>query len=166
MNIIQSDSTKEYSSRKEDAKNLFLKEERDCQTKEKSEKNISASKVKIDKIIEEANKKFLEEERKSFLNIDEEFLELLHNFIEDQKKKEQQKRTLKNLFFCIVMLGFFVLLITPIILIFKINQFSQFTAIVLSISILAELITAIIVLPQIIAKYLFNRKKVEKSKIY
>lgn len=57
------------------------------------------------------------------------------------------------------MLGFFILLITPVMLIIHSNRFSETSMIVAMISVLIELVSAIIVLPKIIAEYLFNKEE-------
>lgn len=156
-----------YDSEKEDAKKLFFAKEK--QEKEKASSNQkfasmeeTSPKVNIERIINKTNNSFLEDERRLFLLADKEFLILLRNFINNQEKKEVQKRKLKKWFFWIVMLGFLILLIAPIILIFKANELSQITVIISLVSLLIELVTAIIVLPQIIAKYLFNKKEDEQ----
>lgn len=60
------------------------------------------------------------------------------------------------------MLGFLALLLTPMILIISLKSLSQITAIVSLVSILFELVSAIIILPKIIAEYLFNKQEDEK----
>ena len=104
----------------------------------------------------------LNEESAIFIKTDKQFLEFLTNFVITQDKKEVQKLDFKERFFSIVMFGFLVLLITPFALILSIKDMSQTTAVVSMIAVLIELVSAIIVLPQIIAEYLFNKKEDEK----
>lgn len=104
----------------------------------------------------------LNEESAIFIKTDKQFLDFLTNFVITQDKKEVQKLDFKERFFSIVMIGFLILLVTPFALILSIKDMSQTTAVVSMIAVLIELVSAIIVLPQIIAEYLFNKKEDEK----
>ena len=96
------------------------------------------------------------------MNMDEYFLIFLSNFVKTQNEKEQQKTIFKEQFFWIVMIGFLSLLLTPMILIISLKSLSQITAVVSLVTIFFELVSAIIVLPKIIAEYLFNKQEDEK----
>ena len=102
------------------------------------------------------------EESAIFVKTDKQFLDFLTKFVGLQDKKERQKLVFKTWFFVVVMLGFFALIITPLILILFMKNLGQTTAIVSMITVLIELVSAIIVLPKIIAEYLFNKKEDEK----
>ncbi len=124
--------------------------------------NGRTDEVDVEKIINKNNTHFrnlLNEEQNIFLDTDKEFLKFLRNFVENQKAKENQKTILMGVFFAIVMLGFFVLIITPLALVSNLSNINQITAIVSMIAILIELVSAIIILPEIIAKYLFNKEE-------
>lgn len=119
-------------------------------------------KIDVDKIIDEYNNNILmmlDKERGIFLKSDRAFLKFLRHFVENQNTKEKQKQILKYWFFAIVMLGFLILISTPIVLIVSIKDMTQITAIISVLSILIELVVAIMVLPQIIAEYLFNKEE-------
>lgn len=106
-----------------------------------------------------SSKEFIQEETDSYLRIDKEFENFLCNFVENQSRKERQKLALKEQFFWLIMIGFFTLMILPFIIIISSNSFSDTTMIVALLSVLVELIVAIIVLPKIIAEYLFNKEE-------
>ena len=99
---------------------------------------------------------FLENEKKSYIQVDEEFGKFLTNYVNIQYKKEMQKIHFKEQFFWFVMIGFFALMLAPLILVISIKELSDITLIIAFLSVLIEVVSAIIVLPKIIAKYLFN----------
>ncbi len=102
---------------------------------------------------------FIRQEEESYFQFDKEFLSFLNNFVSIQKKKEIQKLWLKGFFFACIMLGFFVLIVTPCIIVLYAADLSEISVIVAMVSVLVELVSAIIVLPKIIAEYLFNKEE-------
>lgn len=104
---------------------------------------------------------FVNQERKNYLDVDREFKKFLSNFVINQNKKDTQKRWLKGFFFAIIMVCFFVLMISPILVFYLIVKMSisDTSAIVAIISVLIELISAIIILPKVIAEYLFDKEE-------
>lgn len=106
-----------------------------------------------------SSKDFINKDRKSYFQFDEEFHTFLSNFVKTQNKKETQKLCLKGIFFACIMLGFFALIITPLFIVIMSASFSQVSMVVAMISVLIELVSAIIVLPKIIAEYLFNKEE-------
>lgn len=105
--------------------------------------------------------KFRDEERKNYLEVDIQFKKFLSNFVANQNKKDTQKRRLKGFFFAIIMLSFFILMISPILVFYLIvkTPISDTSAIVAIISVLIELVSAILILPKIIAEYLFDKEE-------
>lgn len=102
---------------------------------------------------------FRKREQDSYMQFDKEFHNFLKNFVHAQDRKENQKIWLKGIFFIVIMLGFFALIITPVIIILRSGSLSDSSIIVAMISVLIELVSAIIVLPKIIAEYLFNKEE-------
>lgn len=102
---------------------------------------------------------------RSYEEMDQEFLAYLKNFNEFSKTQEEVKNKLKKRFFCGVMVLMGAIIFFPyfLIIIFR-NQITDFSIIALSITSLAETLSAVIVLPKIIAEYLFNKTE-EKNKI-
>ena len=151
----------------EKALQLFFAEE-SKRTSENLSTYISSknNNIDVENIITTSNNNSIENllrhERDIFISTDKTFLIFLNNFVKTQNDKEQQKTILKEQFFYIVMLGFLALLLTPMILIISLKSLSQITAIVSLVSILFELVSAIIILPKIIAEYLFNKQEDEK----
>lgn len=128
----------------------------------KPEEKANEAKVNVDEIIHRTNlhmENILKNERDTFIETDKEFLKFLSNFVHTQDEKEKQKIALKEVFFVIVMFGFLILLATPFALVFCLKDLNQITAIVSLVTILGELLSAIIVLPKIIAVYLFNKEE-------
>ena len=103
--------------------------------------------------------KLLNEERNSYMQIDSEFREFLSDFVDLQHYKERQKLHFKALFFWIIMLGFLVLFLLPGVIILWAGKLSELTMAVALVSSLIELVSAIIILPKIIAEYLFNKEE-------
>lgn len=151
----------------EKALQIFLEEEKQRTSDDFSVYTSSkTNNIDVENIITTSNnndrESFLKHEQKFSINMDESFLLFLSNFVRTQNEKEQQKTVFKEQFFWIVMIGFLSLLLTPMILIISLKSLSQITAVVSLITIFFELVSAIIVLPKIIAEYLFNKQEDEK----
>lgn len=102
---------------------------------------------------------------KSYEDMDLEFLNYLKFFNENSKTQEGVKCELMVKFFWCVMVFMAVIILFPYMLVIMFRtKITDFTIITLSISSLAETLSAVIVLPKIIAKYLFNKED-EKNKI-
>ncbi len=102
---------------------------------------------------------FINREKDSYIKIDQEFNRFLHNFVDIEEKKENQKLDLKDQFFWFIMIGFFALMLTPLIIVIAGRNMSNIAMIVSLVTALIELVSAIIVLPKIIAEYLFNKEE-------
>ncbi len=112
------------------------------------------------KKIDEAKAKFFDDERKKYLEMESQFVELLTALVGMQKERERQKGWFKSIFFTVVMLLFGVLMLTPVILLFKFSNIVNNISIMMAVfASLVELVTAIMVLPNIIANYLFNKEE-------
>ncbi len=105
------------------------------------------------------SEEFLNQERDSYIKIDAEFGRFLKNFVDLQEVKENQKIELKEQFFWIIMIGFLIMVLTPAIVVLSVKHLSDIAFVISLISVLVELISAIIILPKVIAKYLFNKKE-------
>lgn len=93
----------------------------------------------------------------NFQQTDRKLLETLTDTIELLKNRETQKSDFKKWFFIVIMTVFSALCISPfLILFFFRNIITNQSLIVTIIGTLTEILTAIIVLPKIIANYLFN----------
>lgn len=119
-----------------------------------------------DTVISESENLF-KEAKEAYNKVDDKLLIFIDNFVINQDNAAKQKQKLKNIFFWFTMIGFGLIILTPIIcLIFLItarveDYYIIFGAIVAS---LLEVLTTIIILPKIVAEYLFNKKE-EKSNI-
>ena len=101
----------------------------------------------------------------SYIHMDAEFQKYLENFNETVKKNEEQKFKLKKYFFYCVMIILFLVIIFPYILVFVFHEkVTDVTVITMGISSTAEVVSSIIVLPKIIAKYLFNKKEEDNKR--
>lgn len=98
----------------------------------------------------------------SYINMDKEFYQYLKNFNEISMTSDKLKIELKEKFFDIVMilLGMIIALPYFVLIMFR-QQVTDVAVITVCISSLAEIISAIIILPKIIAKYLFNKDEEE-----
>ena len=102
---------------------------------------------------------FRRQERNSYLKIDTQFGNFLESFVLQYGRKEKQKLEFKEAFFWFIMGGFFILLLTPFLIIVSAGRLNDSVVVVSLISVLVELVSAIIVLPKIIAEYLFNKEE-------
>ena len=106
-----------------------------------------------------SSKNFIKQETESYVRFDEEFHRFLSNFVVQQKDKEDLKQLLKKWFFGLIMAGFFALLITPLVIVLKSKGITTGALVTALLTTLVELVSAIIVLPKIIAEYLFNKEE-------
>lgn len=104
------------------------------------------------------SKKFYDAEKESFFKMDVEFGRFLENFVNNQNTKEKQKKWFKIIFFTVIMLLMIFIVISPfvMVLVFR-KQMTDVTLLGAIIASLVELVSAILVLPKIIAEYLFNK---------
>ena len=97
--------------------------------------------------------------------MDEEFQKYLENFNESVKHNEYQKFILKeNFFVCVIIIMFLVIIFPYFLVIMFRTKITDATVITLGISSTAEVVSSIIVLPKIIAKYLFNKKEEDNKR--
>lgn len=101
----------------------------------------------------------------SYIHMDEEFQKYLENFNKTVERNEIQKYILKENFFYCVVVALFLVIIFPYVLVFMFREkVTDATVITLGISSTAEVVSSIIVLPKIIAKYLFNKKEEDNKR--
>lgn len=114
----------------------------------------------LERKIEKNEKSFNESVHQSYIDMDGAFLEYLSNFNENVKQQEEQKLYLKKKFFRWIILFLAAIIFFPYLMVILFGEkATDITIITLSISSVAETLSAIIVLPKIIAKYLFNKKE-------
>lgn len=94
---------------------------------------------------------------------DEGFTTLVNQFVENYSDKYQQNKTFKAVFYFWVMILFTILTLLPLIIIVfaafgLIEQWEVVTALIAS---LGSTVTTVIVIPKIIAQYLFSLKEDE-----
>lgn len=115
-----------------------------------------------EKMIETSNQ-FTKDEIEAFLKMEENLLNWANDIQKSFGRREKQKFWFKNIFFTLIMLLFAALVGTPIYVISKYPHLITTNSIIfIIVSSLLELISAILVLPRIIAEYLFSKSE-EKS---
>lgn len=108
-------------------------------------------------------KSFNELDSKAFFSMDDGFVNYLKVFILNERFKNYQKYNLKYWFFGCIMLILILITASPIILMFLLHDRMTDSAIIISIlAEFANILSALIILPKIIAEYLFNKKEDEK----
>ncbi|MFR1685967.1 MAG: hypothetical protein ACLSVX_02140 [Massilimicrobiota timonensis] len=96
--------------------------------------------------------------KRTYGNTDKLLAEKLKNSFEILEKREKTKQFMKKCFFWIIMFIFCILTLSPIILfIFMYNRMNNLTFLISIIGSLVELTLGILILPKIIAQYLFNK---------
>lgn len=119
---------------------------------------VDAKSVESD--IEKSETTFTAIVNQSYIDMDRAFLRYLDNFNDDVKFQEELKLELKRDFFYCILVFMGAVIAFPYIMMFMFrSQITDLSIVALSITSLAETLSAIIVLPKIIAKYLFNKKE-------
>ena len=120
----------------------------------------------VESEVEESKNLFIEA-KSTYNKVDDKLLVFIDNFVVNQNNAAKQKKQLKDIFFWFTMISFALIVITPIICLVALmcadvyDYYIIFGAIVAS---LVEVLTTIIILPKIVAEYLFNKKE-ENSNI-
>ncbi len=117
---------------------------------------------------------FIANRRRATNERDTLFNEFLKAYTYDFKNKSTQKITLKKCFFILIMIIFFIILLIPVFEIIFFSSHNNIASFIVSIiGSFIELFTAFLVLPKIIAEYLFNKEEdnnmvtiIEKMQIY
>ncbi|MBR2402778.1 MAG: hypothetical protein IKB01_08450 [Lachnospiraceae bacterium] len=131
--------------------------------------------TKIHKILDERGyKKELDKSESLFIEaknaygrVDDTIIEFIDQFVDNYAIMSEQKKKLKDIFFWFIMIGFTIITLTPFILLIILLLTSVEDVYIIFGTILAsvaEVLTSIIVLPKIVAEYLFNKKE-EKANI-
>lgn len=108
------------------------------------------------------SKDLFQEAEKAYSLVDNKILDFIKNFVDNQDAAAKQKKKLKTVFFWFTMVSFAFIVVTPIICLIVMmflkvkNYYIIFGAIVAS---LVEVLTTVIVLPGIVAEYLFNKEE-------
>lgn len=119
----------------------------------------------LERKIEKNEKSFSDSVHQSYIDMDSAFLEYLSNFNQNVNQQEEVKLQLKKKFFRWIILFLAAIIFFPYVMVIQFGEkVTDVTIITLSISSVAETLSAIIILPKIIAEYLFNKKE-EDNKI-
>ena len=120
----------------------------------------------VDEEISESENLF-KEAKEAYNKIDDKLLDFIENFVVNQNAVAIQKKNLKNIFFWFTMISFALIVLTPIIclIVLMVAKVKDYYIIFGSIvAALIEVLTTVIVLPKIVAEYLFNKEE-EKANI-
>lgn len=140
-----------------------LYNQNDSNSKDKEED--SEKETEVTQTIKHKSDSFDEALEASYTEIDQAFLYYLNDFNENTSRANNQKILLKSHFFYAILLIMLLLCVFPYIMVFCFHKLiTETTITILSLSSLAEVVSSIIVLPKIIAKYLFNKNE-EAAKI-
>ena len=102
------------------------------------------------------------EAKQSYNKVDDKLLEFIENFVTNQNAAAKQKKRLKWIFFTITMIVFCIIVITPIVSLIVMLQFEvkNYVAVLGTvIAAVVEVLATVIVLPKIVAEYLFNKEE-------
>ena len=104
-------------------------------------------------------RKFLEEERKSYLAMDELFRFFLEVYIEKYKSGQTEREKFKKGFLVCSFILLFVSVISPIIFCYFLlfRDVEVISAVAAIVGLLIEIVSTIIILPRTIAEYLFDK---------
>lgn len=128
----------------------------DVQTVLRSE--VSDEFASVENAIDKEGQSIASLAKKSYNTMDMSFQEYLNTFNRYTKISESQKVILKPVFFAIVMAALIFVIVSPYILLFYHDDLITDTTIIsTTITSSVETVSAIVVLPKIIAKYLFNK---------
>lgn len=119
---------------------------------------VSSEFASVENVIDKEGQSIASLAKKSYNTMDMSFQEYLNTFNRYTKISEFQKVILKPVFFAIVMATLIFVIVSPYILLFYHDDLITDTTIIsTTITSSVETISAIVVLPKIIAKYLFNK---------
>lgn len=110
----------------------------------------------------EESENLFKEAKNAYNKVDDKLLDFIGNFVVNQDNAAKQKKKLKDVFFWFTMISFVVIILTPIFCLIVLmladvyEYYIVFGAITASI---VEVLTTIIVLPKIVAEYLFNKEE-------
>lgn len=107
------------------------------------------------------------EAKESYNKVDDKLLDFIHNFVVNQDGAARQKKRLKEIFFWFTMICFAIIVLTPIACFAALTMLRVSNYIIVLGSITAavvEVLTTVIILPKIVAEYLFNKEE-ENSNI-
>ncbi len=129
-------------------------------------KNSTNTRKKTEKQISESEALF-HEAQKSYLQVDRKIDTFISNFVKNQDNAAKQKKRLKTVFFIITMVIFCLIVLMPIItlivlMVFDIKDTSIYISAVAGGTV--EILATVIILPKIVAEYLFNKEE-ENSNI-
>lgn len=106
------------------------------------------------------------EAKESYNKIDDKLIEFIGNFVVNQNESAKQKKELKELFFFCIMAILVVVIITPLAcinLILEGTFGNDMAAVGVVLGAIVEVLTTVIVLPKIVAEYLFNKTEEEAN---
>lgn len=97
--------------------------------------------------------------RESYQKVDTQIIEFISNFVTNNNKTLVQKHKLKSVFFWVIMATFLVVTITPIAVVIAVDSKDATPFITGIIASLIQALASIIILPKIVAEYLFNKEE-------
>lgn len=103
-----------------------------------------------------------QEAEAAYKPVDTHIIQFISNFVDSQDKTSKQKCLLKTIFFYITMAIFVIVVCTPIVTIIALYYIRPENSIVILAAVTAsiiEVLVSIIVLPKIVAEYLFNKEE-------
>lgn len=117
-----------------------------------------------DDFFEEINESenLFKEAKQSYNKVDDKLLDFIDNFVSNQDGAAKQKKRLKEIFFWFTMVCFAIIVLTPIACFIALIMLKVSNYIIVLGSITAavvEVLTTVIILPKIVAEYLFNKEE-------
>lgn len=97
--------------------------------------------------------------REAYEKVDNQIIDFIENFVDSQKKTLNQKHKLKSIFFWMTMVAFLIVILSPILVILFIKTKNTIPYVAGIIASLIQSLTSIIILPKIVAQYLFNKEE-------
>ncbi len=90
---------------------------------------------------------------------DNQIINFITNFVENQDKTIKQKHKLKKIFFGIIMIIFVIVTTTSVFVIFAVDSDNTIAFMAGIIAAITQTLASIIILPKIVAEYLFNKEE-------
>jgi hypothetical protein len=97
--------------------------------------------------------------RESYKRVDNQIIDFITNFVVNQNSTIKQKLFLKNIFFWIIMGIFIIVTATPILVVILVNSNNTLAFISSILAAITQTLASIIILPKIVAEYLFNKEE-------
>ena len=121
--------------------------------------DVQGAKLSEEKTKYRDARRFLEEERKSYLAMDKLFRSFLEVYIDKYKKGQSEREKFKKGFLVCSLILLFISVVSPIVFCYFLlfRDVEVISAVAAIVGLLIEIISTIIVLPRTIAEYLFDK---------